>query len=39
LIEQHEEWSEGRKHFDMTQNWDWQEEQEKPGRKLSRITA
>jgi len=39
LIEQHEEWSEGRKYFDMTQYWDWKQEQEKPGSKLSRITA
>ncbi len=39
LIEQHEERSEGRKYFDMTQNWDWQEEQEKPERKPSRTTT
>ncbi len=39
LIEQHEEWSEGRKYFDMTPYWDWKAEQENPGSKLSRITA
>lgn len=39
LMEQHEEWSEGRLYFEMDQYWFWKKEQESTGENNSRISA
>jgi len=39
LMEQHEEWSEGRRYFDMAEYWAWKKDQEATGNQDCRITA
>ena len=39
LMEHHEEWSEGRRYFDMSEYWSWKKEQELAGKVDCRISA
>ena len=39
LMEHHEEWSEGRRYFDMSSYWSWKKEQESAGKSDCRISA
>lgn len=39
LMEQHEEWSEGRCYFDMAEYWEWKKTKESTGKEESRISA
>lgn len=39
LIEQHKEWSNGGRYFDIAQYWERKAGQKSSGKKLSRITA
>lgn len=39
LVEKHEEWSAGRRYFDMKEYWEWKKGQKSTGENESRISA